>query len=85
MKADEYVPVGVDPSNVERNAPLVTTTSGRPMTVHIQEWTAEDKTFSTETAGGETLRLRLFNYPAWVADVNGGKAKSSSQPTQGKS
>lgn len=81
---DEYVPVGVDPSNVERNAPLVTTTSGRPMTVHIQEWTAEDKTFSTETAGGETLRLRLFNYPAWVADVNGGKAKSSSQPDTGE-
>ena len=81
---DEYVPVGVDASNVDRNAPLITTTSGRPVTVHIQNWTAEDKTFSTETAGGETLRLRLFNYPAWRADVNQGKAKTSSQPDTGE-
>ena len=77
---DEYVPVGVDASNVDRNAPLVSTTSGRPVTVHIQNWTAENKTFSTETAGSEILRLRLFNYPAWLADVNEGNAKISSQP-----
>jgi hypothetical protein len=81
---DEYVPVGVDASNIDRNAPLVTTTSGRPVTVHIQNWTAENKTFSTESAVAETLRLRLFNYPAWQADVNGEKAKSSSQPDTGE-
>jgi hypothetical protein len=81
---DEYVPVGVDASNVNRNAPLVTTSSGRPLTVHIQSWTAEDKTFSTESGGAEILRLRLFNYPAWQADVNDGKVRSSSQPDTGE-
>jgi hypothetical protein len=81
---DEYVPVGVDASNVDRNAPLVTTTSGRTVTLHIQNWTAENKTFSTESAGAETLRLRLFNYPAWQADVNEQEAKSSSQPDTGE-
>jgi len=81
---DEYVPVGVDASNVDRNAPLVITSSGRPLTVHIQSWSAENKTFSTESASAETLRLRLFNYPAWQVDVNERKVKSSSQPDTGE-
>jgi hypothetical protein len=81
---DEYVPVGVDASDLDKNAPLVTTASGQPSTVKIQTWTAENKLFTAESTGADILRLRLFNYPAWLAVVNEQPVTSSSQPDTGE-
>jgi hypothetical protein len=81
---DEYVPIRVDASDVDKNAPRVVTTSGRPATVQIQTWAAETKTFTIESAAPENLRLRLFNYPAWRAEVNEKSVTSRSWPGTGE-
>src|SRR5215470_12587209 len=81
---DEYVPVGADASDVNQNAPLVTTVSGRAGKVNIQKWVAETKVFTTESSRPEELRLRLFNYPAWRASVNGEGVVTFSQPHTGE-
>jgi 6-pyruvoyl-tetrahydropterin synthase related domain len=81
---DEYVPVGVDASDVNKNAPRVATTSGGSVRVKIQTWSAETKTFATESAAPENLRLRLFNYPAWRVEVNEKSVMIRSQPGTGE-
>jgi hypothetical protein len=81
---DEYVPAGVDASDVKQTAPLVATVSGRPLKVNMQKWAAETKVFVIESARPEELRLRLFNYPAWSASVNGKAVVTFSQPHTGQ-
>jgi hypothetical protein len=81
---DEYVPIGVDASDVDKTASRVATASGRPVTVHIQSWTAESKIFATESAAPANLRLRLFNYPAWRVEINGNSVTSWPQPGSGE-
>jgi hypothetical protein len=81
---DEYVPTGVDASGVNQRAPLVATVSGRAVKVAIQEWVAETRVFTAETVRPEELRLRLFNYPAWRAFVNGKAVVAFSQPHTGE-
>jgi hypothetical protein len=81
---DEYVPAGVDPYEVKRDAPKVATVSGHSALVHIDEWSAQTKAFSTELARPEDLRLHLFNYPAWRLEVNGRKVAAASQPVTGE-
>jgi hypothetical protein len=81
---DEYVPVGVDASNVDKTAPQVRTASGRSLTLHMQSWMAETKIFTAEGAKNEVLRLRLFNFPAWKTEVNGHTVQTTSQPDTGE-
>ncbi len=81
---DEYVPVGVDASDVDKAAPQVRTVSGRPIKLNVQAWVAETKTFTTESARPEELRLRLFNYPAWRVEVNGKMVSTYTQPNTGE-
>lgn len=81
---DEYVPTSVDASDVNQKAPLVATISGRAVKVAIQKWVAETKVFTTESVRPEELRLRLFNYPAWRALVNGKAVVTFSQPHTGE-
>jgi len=81
---DEYVPVGVDASDVDKNAPRVSTTSGRPVKISAQSLAAERKTFTAQTARPEELRLRLFNYPAWRVELNGKPVSTYTQPHTGE-
>jgi hypothetical protein len=81
---DEYVPMGVDASDVNKNAPRVGTVSGRPVKLNVQTWSAEGKAFTAECTRPEELRLRLFNYPAWHAYVNGKPVVVFSQPHTGE-
>jgi hypothetical protein len=81
---DEYVPVGVDASDVDKNAPRIRTVSGRAVKVNVQTWAAETKTFTAEDALPEELRLRLFNYPAWRVEVNGRIVSTYTQPNTGE-
>jgi hypothetical protein len=81
---DEYVPVGVDASDLDKNAPRVRTVSGSAVKVNVQTWAAETKTFSAESARPEELRLRLFNYPAWRVEVNGKNVSKYTQPNTGE-
>jgi hypothetical protein len=81
---DEYVPLGVDASDVNKNAPRVSAFSGRPVNVSVQSWAAERKMFTTQSARPEELRLRLFNYPAWRVEVNGKPVSSYTQRHTGE-
>lgn len=81
---DEYVPMGIDPSEVAKNAPQVSAVSGDSVDVHMQKWTAESKAFTFETAKAQELRLRLFNYPAWKVEVDGQRMISHVQAGTGE-
>jgi len=81
---DEYVPAGIDPSEIDKNAPQVSTVSGGPVRVHIQKWTAQQKEFTTETSDLQQLRLRLFNYPAWRVEIDGKTGMANSRPETGE-
>ena len=65
---DEYVPAGVDPSDLNRNAPVVAAEPGTSL--QIEWWKPESRTFIAEVTRSGELRLRLFNYPAWRVEVN---------------
>ncbi len=81
---DEYVPKGVDPYELKKDAPRVAAVSGNPVLVRIDQWGAESKAFSAQVSRAETLRLRLLNYPAWSVEVNGRPVPTRSQPVTGE-
>lgn len=81
---DEYVPVGADPYNAKRDAPLVALDSGVPLRVRVQEWSPEKKSFVAETNQPGKLVLWLFNYPAWRVEVNGRRVEAETQDDTGQ-
>jgi len=84
---DEYVPAGADPYEVNKEAPRVVlcgagardcvcgTSANRhecaPAPAQILSWGADEKHFRLHAPLPQNLVLRLFNYPAWEATVNG--------------
>jgi hypothetical protein len=81
---DEYVPAGVDPYELKKDAPQVATVSGDPAVIHIDRWGAQSKVFSANVARPEKLRIRLLNYPAWRVEVNGREITAGTQPVTGE-
>ncbi|HTW57501.1 MAG TPA: 6-pyruvoyl-tetrahydropterin synthase-related protein [Terriglobales bacterium] len=69
--ADEYTPVGADPSAIDKAAPNVVALGASHPAIHVLEWKAEFKSFTAETPAADELALRLFRYPAWKLTVNG--------------
>jgi hypothetical protein len=69
--ADEYTPVGADPSSVDKTARLVTVDGPAHAAIRVSAWRAEQKEFSAEMSAADNLALHLFNYPAWRVEVNG--------------
>ncbi|HVO82657.1 MAG TPA: 6-pyruvoyl-tetrahydropterin synthase-related protein [Terriglobales bacterium] len=68
---DEYVPAGVDPYEIKQDAPRVTLEGDGEARINIQQWDPEAKSFSADVTAPGKLVLRLFDYPAWKAEVNG--------------
>jgi len=81
---DEYVPRQADAYEVKPGAPLVALTTGPPLYVQMQRWTAQSKQFSVSTAAPAQIVLRLFNYPAWRAEVNGQRVVTETQDDTGQ-
>jgi hypothetical protein len=81
---DEYVPAGVDPYELKKDAPQVATVSGDPAVIHIDRWSAQSKVFSANVAHPEKLRIRLLNYPAWRVQLNGREITAGTQPVTGE-
>jgi len=82
--AEEYVPVGGDPYDVRRDAPLVGVSGGGTAEVHVQSWTPQLKSFNVEMDQPGKLVLRLFNYPAWRVEVNGEVVEAETQDDTGQ-
>jgi uncharacterized membrane protein len=79
---DEYDPAGDDHTNLPTKSPeaVVMDTDSIPgpnllPTIHVDRWSPEDKQVSVTAREPFFLGLRLLNYPAWRAEVNGAVVK----------
>ena len=75
---DEYDPAGDDHTNLPTKSPeaLVMDTDSIPgpnsrPTIRVDRWSPEEKEVSVSAREPFFLGLRLLNYPAWRAEVNG--------------
>jgi hypothetical protein len=75
---DEYDPAGDDHTNVPTKSPeaAVVDTDSTPgpnsvPQIRVDRWSPEDKEVSVSSRERFSLGLRLLNYPAWRAEVNG--------------
>lgn len=76
--ADEYVPAGVDPYDIDQKAPLarIEGPAQKDAQVRIQAWQAEKRLLLVKAISSGRLVLKLFNYPLWQARVNGTSVKT---------
>lgn len=81
---DEYVPIGVDPYNVNQKAPLVRFEGHGQARINIQEWDAEKRRIVVDTKSAGKLVLRLFNYQLWKTELNGHPVQTTSTPDTGQ-
>jgi 6-pyruvoyl-tetrahydropterin synthase-like protein len=68
---DEYAPLGVDPSSIDKDARKVTVDGPERAAIHVYQWGEESRFFTAQMSAPGKLALRLFNYPAWRVEVNG--------------
>lgn len=71
--ADEYTPLGCDHYDLPQDSPRVAVDSNgqADVEVHVMRWAPEEKILTVDALQPATLALRLVNYPAWRAVVNG--------------
>jgi hypothetical protein len=75
---DEYDPQGDDHSNLPQKAPRVQLLPAEESEghapaaeIHVERWTAEERTLQVKSQDPVRIALRLLNYPAWRVEVNG--------------
>ncbi|HYM74510.1 MAG TPA: 6-pyruvoyl-tetrahydropterin synthase-related protein [Candidatus Dormibacteraeota bacterium] len=68
---DEYMPLGADPSVIDKDARKVTVDGPSHAAIDVLRWDAELKIFTAQMSAADQLALRLFRYPAWQVRVNG--------------
>jgi hypothetical protein len=67
----EYVPTAADPDAVNKVLPRLSDETGTAVAATMIEWHPTMKHFRVVTSEPTDLTVRLFNYPAWKAVVNG--------------
>jgi len=81
---DEYVPLGVDPYDVDQKAPQARFEGKGHANIAIRKWDAEHRAIDATTGSAGKLVLRLFNYPLWRLEVNGRQIATESTPDTGQ-
>jgi len=87
---DEYGPRGSDHYDLNQQAPLVglgnagTGATEPEACMEVQQWAPVRKQFMVRSSQPVTAALRLLNYPAWRAEVNGKPAPALSNPQTGQ-
>jgi len=81
---DEYIPADADNYEIKQDAPLITASGQSQASFGIQAWTPESRLLRAVVARPGILTLRLFNYPSWLATVNGHPVSAESDPTTGQ-
>ena len=89
---DEYVPTGVDPYDIDKNAPQVTLMNAEddsqptqaPGQITINRWLARSREFRVHSSAQTVARVRLFNYPAWKVTVDGLPVEAQTVPKTGE-
>jgi hypothetical protein len=77
---DEYVPAGGDAYEINKDARRVTYEGAGNSRIRVTEWTPESITFSAYVSQPGQLVLKLFNYPAWRAELNGHNIPTLTRP-----
>jgi hypothetical protein len=81
---DEYVPIGADSYDIDRNAPLVRFDGEGSAQIQILRWYGESRQFLVNSSAPGSLTLRLFNYPSWKVRINGEPVPSGRTPHTGQ-
>jgi hypothetical protein len=68
---DEYVPAGADASELNKDQPRVSDENGKPVPSKVLAWEPATRHFQIHAKAKQNIVVRLFNYPAWQAAVNG--------------
>lgn len=68
---DEYAPAGVDPYDIDQNAPLAKYDGTGSARISVERWDAEHRVVTAQASAPGALVLKLFNYPNWQVMVNG--------------
>ncbi len=80
---DEYSPLGSDRYDLPREAPRVAAIA-RAARVRIESWGPVSKRFSVDAGEPVKLAIRLVDYPAWRATVNGRGAEIGANEDTGQ-
>jgi len=95
---DEYVPAGADPYELNKDLPRLSDEEGAsasnmigndsPVNKWISDakiirWAATEKHFQVFAMSPANLTVRLFNYPAWQAVVNGRRVATTTSEVTG--
>jgi hypothetical protein len=67
---DEYVPLGADASELNKDLARITDESGNAIAGNILTWQAEEIHFVVRSKEPMNIVVRLFSYPAWAVTVN---------------
>ncbi|MGZ7030259.1 MAG: hypothetical protein ACXVG9_13125 [Terriglobales bacterium] len=78
---DEYTPAGAEPAAVDKDSRNVTVAGPARAAIRVSRWDTESRVFSAEMSAPDQLKLRLFRYPAWQAEVNGRVVPTASTDT----
>jgi hypothetical protein len=81
---DEYVPAGADPYELNKDSPQVIASYHEMKRTEILQWGPVEKHFVVHTKGVELVTLRLFNYPAWEATINGKRVATQTTDVTGQ-
>jgi len=82
--ADEYTPVGADPTAIDKNAASVAVVGPAQAAIRVEAWDAESKILTAEMPTSGQLALRVFRYPAWRVEVNGRAVEAPTRPESGQ-
>ncbi len=81
---DEYVPAGADPYELNKDLPQIMASYHETKRTEVLQWGPVDKHLVVRTDGVELLTLRLLNYPAWEATVNGKRVATQTTDVTGR-
>jgi hypothetical protein len=81
--ADEYVPLGADASELNKDLPRITDESGNAILGKILTWQAEEIHFVVHSNEPKNIVVRLFDYPAWAVTVNSNPVDTARTETTG--
>jgi hypothetical protein len=81
---DEYVPAGVDPYDVDQNAPPARFEGRGSAKIHVVQSQSEKRLIVADVTSPGKLVLRLFNYPLWKVEVNGRAVRTETTSNTGQ-
>ncbi len=81
---DEYVPIGADAYDADPSMRKVVLAGPGHAQFRILKWDTEEKEFTAEVSKASEVALRLFNYPAWMVEVNGHAVETRTREETGE-